>query len=176
MIQVNLRAGPIDLWHVVAILSQEIKKLCLWTASFVLSTRLAVHKQSFSNLLRQNGRHMTKVYSSSSCAFSLTLLHGWHTSCQNFIHHMTKKEPEPYVTYYHDICFGYSILKEMVNVITKIQVHIRKKSEIPNAGYGLMQYYPLLSPCSHPGACFSMQNLALLKFHLLVTSVSIYSH
>ena len=42
-------------------------------------------------------------------------------SCQNFIHHMTKKEPEPYVTYYHDICFGYSILKEMVNMITKFK-------------------------------------------------------
>ena len=29
----------------------------------VLSTRLAVHKQSFLNLLRQNGRRVTKVYS-----------------------------------------------------------------------------------------------------------------
>ena len=32
-------------------------------ASLVLSTRLAVHKQSFLNLLlRPNGRHLTKVY------------------------------------------------------------------------------------------------------------------
>ena len=32
-------------------------------ASLVLSTRLAVHKQSFLNLLlRQNGCHLTKVY------------------------------------------------------------------------------------------------------------------
>ena len=30
-------------------------------ASLVLSTRLAVHKQSFLNLLRQNGRSVTKV-------------------------------------------------------------------------------------------------------------------
>ena len=28
-----------------------------------LATRLAVHKQSFLNLLRQNGRRVTKVYS-----------------------------------------------------------------------------------------------------------------
>ena len=32
-------------------------------ASLVLPTRLAVHKQSFLNLLLgQNGRHLTKVY------------------------------------------------------------------------------------------------------------------
>ena len=31
-------------------------------ASLVLSMRLAVHKQSFLNLLRQNGHRMTKVY------------------------------------------------------------------------------------------------------------------
>ena len=31
-------------------------------ASLVLSTWLVVHKQSFLNLLRQNGRPMTKVY------------------------------------------------------------------------------------------------------------------
>ena len=29
---------------------------------FLLRTRLAVHKQSFLNLLRQNGRRVTKVY------------------------------------------------------------------------------------------------------------------
>ena len=40
------------------------------------------------------------------------------------------------------------ILKEMVKMITKFKF-IRKKSEILNAGHGLMQYYPLLSPCSH---------------------------
>ena len=33
-------------------------------------------------------------------------------------------------------------------MITKFKF-IRKKSEILNAGHGLMQYYPLLSPCSH---------------------------
>ena len=33
-------------------------------------------------------------------------------------------------------------------MITKFK-SIRKKSEILNAGHGLMQYYPLLSPCSH---------------------------
>ena len=36
----------------------------------------------------------------------------------------------------------------MVKMITKFKF-IRKKSEILNAGHGLMQYYPLLSPCSH---------------------------
>ena len=36
----------------------------------------------------------------------------------------------------------------MVTMITKFKF-IRKKSEILNAGHGLMQYYPLLSPCSH---------------------------
>ena len=40
------------------------------------------------------------------------------------------------------------ILKEMVKMITKFKF-IRKKSEILNAGHGLMQYYSLLSPCSH---------------------------
>ena len=124
MIQVNLRSGPVDLCHVGVILSQE---------------RLAVYnKQSFLNLLRQNGRCVTKVYSSNSCAFSLTLLH----SCQNFFHHMTKKRAWAHVTYYHDISFGYSILKEMVKMITKFK-SIRKKSEMLNAGHGLMQYYPL---------------------------------
>ena len=39
------------------------KKLCLCTTSLVLSTRTAVHKKSFFNLLRQNSRHLTKVYS-----------------------------------------------------------------------------------------------------------------
>ena len=71
-----------------------------------------------------------------------------------------KKEPEPYVTYYHDICFGYSILKEMVNMITKFK-SIKKKSEILNAGYGLMQYYPLLSPCSHSGAQAKERNFTI---------------
>ena len=62
MIRVNLRAGPIDLWHAVVILSQKIKKaLFMHSYSLVLSTRLAVHKQSFLNLLRKNGRRVTKV-------------------------------------------------------------------------------------------------------------------
>ena len=43
--------------------SIDLKKLCLCTASLILYTRLAVHKQSFLNLLlRQNGHHLTKVY------------------------------------------------------------------------------------------------------------------
>ena len=36
----------------------------------------------------------------------------------------------------------------MVKMITKFK-SIRKKSEVLNAGHGQMQYYPLLSPCSH---------------------------
>ena len=40
------------------------------------------------------------------------------------------------------------ILKEMVKMITKFK-SIRKKSKVLIAGHGLMQYYPLLSPCSH---------------------------
>ena len=36
---------------------------CLCTASHVERTRLAVHKQSFLNLLKQNGGRVTKVYS-----------------------------------------------------------------------------------------------------------------
>ena len=40
---------------------RRFKKLCLCTASLVLSTRLAVHKQSFLNHLRQNSRRVTKV-------------------------------------------------------------------------------------------------------------------
>ena len=39
------------------------KKLCLCTTSLVLSTRTAVHKKSFFNFVRQNSRHVTKVYS-----------------------------------------------------------------------------------------------------------------
>ena len=54
--------GILDLCHAVAILSQVIKMLCLCTASLVKRTRLAVPKQSFLNLLRQNGRRVTKVY------------------------------------------------------------------------------------------------------------------
>ena len=76
-----------------------------------------------------------------------TLVHSFLLSytvagCQNFFHHMTKKRAWAHVTYYHDISFGYSILKEMVKMITKFK-SIRKKSEILNAGHGLMQYYPL---------------------------------
>ena len=44
--------------------SGDLKSLCM--ASLVLSMRLAMHikkKQSFLNLLRQNGRRVTKVYS-----------------------------------------------------------------------------------------------------------------
>ena len=36
--------------------------LCLCTACLVERTRLTVHKQSLLNLLRQNGRRVTKVY------------------------------------------------------------------------------------------------------------------
>ena len=55
--------SKIDLCHAAAILSQDIKKLCFWTASLAVRTRLAVQKQSFFNLLGRNGRRMTKVYS-----------------------------------------------------------------------------------------------------------------
>ena len=40
----------------------RFKKLCLCPASLIERTRLAGHKQSFFNVLRQNGRHVTKVY------------------------------------------------------------------------------------------------------------------
>ena len=50
------------LYHAVAILSQGIYKACLCTTSLVERTRLAVHKETFSNLPRQNGQHATKVY------------------------------------------------------------------------------------------------------------------
>ena len=49
-----LMAWPFCLW--------TFKKLCLCMANLVLSKRLAVRKPSFLNLLRQNGRRMTKVY------------------------------------------------------------------------------------------------------------------
>ena len=39
----------------------------------------------------------------------------------------------------------------MVKMITKFK-SIRKKSDILNAGHGLMQCSPLLSPCTHSGA------------------------
>ena len=42
--------------------SGDMKSFFLCMANLVLSTRLSVHKPSFLNLLRQNGRHMTKVY------------------------------------------------------------------------------------------------------------------
>ena len=41
---------------------KRFQKLYLCPASLVERTRLAGHKQSFLNLLRQNGRHVTKVY------------------------------------------------------------------------------------------------------------------
>ena len=41
---------------------RRFKKFCLCTASLVERTRLTEHKQSFLNLLRQNGCHVTKVY------------------------------------------------------------------------------------------------------------------
>ena len=40
-----------------------LKKLCFCTASLAIRTRLAMQKQSFFNLLGQNGGRMTKVYS-----------------------------------------------------------------------------------------------------------------
>ena len=48
--------STIDLCHAEAILSQD----CL--ASLAERTRLAEHKQNFLNILRQNGRRVTKVY------------------------------------------------------------------------------------------------------------------
>ena len=39
---------------------RRFEKLCLGTASLVERTRLAMHKQSFSNFLRQNGCSVTK--------------------------------------------------------------------------------------------------------------------
>ena len=50
----------------------------------------------------------------------------------------------------------------MVNMITKFK-SIKKKSEILNAGYGLMQYYPLLSPCSHSGAQAKETNFTITQ-------------
>ena len=41
---------------------RRFEKLCLCTASLVERTRLAMHKQSFFNLLGQNGHRVTKVY------------------------------------------------------------------------------------------------------------------
>ena len=41
---------------------RRFKKLRLWTASLVERTRLAVHKQRFLHLLRQNGQRVTKGY------------------------------------------------------------------------------------------------------------------
>ena len=42
--------------------SGDQEKFCLCTASLVERTRVAVHKQSFLNLLRQNGGRVAKVY------------------------------------------------------------------------------------------------------------------
>ena len=42
--------------------SGDQEKLCLCTASLVERTRVAVHKQNFLNLLRQNGGRVAKVY------------------------------------------------------------------------------------------------------------------
>ena len=52
-LQTFLMLRPFCLW--------TFKKLCLCMADLNLSMMLAVHKQSFLNLLRQNGRRMTKV-------------------------------------------------------------------------------------------------------------------
>ena len=62
----NFLLLPIDLCLGVAILS---KKLCLCMASLLERTRLAVHKQSFLSLLRQNGRCVREVY----CMLTTTL-------------------------------------------------------------------------------------------------------
>ena len=44
---------------------RRCKKLCLCMSSLLDRTRVAVHKQSFLHLLRQNGRHVSKVYSTN---------------------------------------------------------------------------------------------------------------
>ena len=44
---------------------RRCKKLCLCTSSLLDRTRVAVHKQSFLHLLRQNGRLVSKVYSTT---------------------------------------------------------------------------------------------------------------
>ena len=53
----------------------------------VLSRRLAVHKQSFLNLLKQNGRRVTKVYSAillpRSCIGEFLFHH-----CSEISHHL----------------------------------------------------------------------------------------
>ena len=41
---------------------KRLKKLCICTASLVLTARLTMQKHSFLNLLGQNGHHLTKVY------------------------------------------------------------------------------------------------------------------
>jgi len=46
------------------------------TSSLVVSTRLAVHKQSFLNLLRQNDRRVTKVYALKKNVCRLTYFRG----------------------------------------------------------------------------------------------------
>ena len=48
--------STVGLCHAAAILSQYC------SASLAERTRLAEHKQSFLNLLRKNGRRVTKVY------------------------------------------------------------------------------------------------------------------
>ena len=62
-------------------------------------------------------------------------------------------------------------------MITKFKF-IRKKSEILNTGHGLMQYYPLLSPCSH-----SVEQAKERKFTIftqtimqLVYPLNLYNH
>ena len=49
--------------------------LCLCTASLFLSTRLVVHKTKLLNLLRQNGRPVTKVYDEVTLSKAL-IIHG----------------------------------------------------------------------------------------------------
>ena len=73
-LQLKIKKGSIDLCHTVAILLRRFKKLCLCTGSLVPSTRLAIHKQSFLNLLRQNGRHVTKVSYNSQLLNQLIIL------------------------------------------------------------------------------------------------------
>ena len=52
-----------NLCHAEATLSvRRFKNLFFCTASLVERTRLAVQKQSFLNLLRQNGLRVTKVF------------------------------------------------------------------------------------------------------------------
>ena len=57
--------GPLSidhLCHAAAFCPERLKNFGICTASLVLTAGLIVEKQSFFNLLGQNGRHLTKVF------------------------------------------------------------------------------------------------------------------